>query len=98
MSLIDSSELEEITLRALAEFPGRRVVEIGTGDGRLAWTLAEGTALWVALDPALEDLSAAAADAPANGAPPVRLAGGDGRALALSSASCDLAFFSWSLC
>jgi hypothetical protein len=28
----------------------------------------------------------------------VRLAAADGRALALPDASCDLAFFSWSLC
>jgi len=38
MSLIDPGELELATLRALVTFTGQRVLEVGTGDGRLAWT------------------------------------------------------------
>jgi ubiquinone/menaquinone biosynthesis C-methylase UbiE len=98
MALIDPGDLEQATLRALASFAGRRVVEIGTGDGRLAWTLAAGSAFWLALDTDLDELSLAAQDDEAAQPGPVRLAVGDGRALALPPASCDVAFFAWSLC
>lgn len=97
-SLADPTGLELATLRALAAFAGGRVVEIGAGDGRLAWSLAPSAALWVALDTDLDELAVAAEDAASHRAARVRLAAGDGRALALPAACCDLAFFSWSLC
>ena len=98
MALIDPGDLEQATLRALAGFAGQRVVEIGTGDGRLAWPLAAGSALWLAFDTDLDDLNLAAQDSAANEPAPVHLAASDGRALALPPACCDVAFFAWSLC
>jgi ubiquinone/menaquinone biosynthesis C-methylase UbiE len=97
MPLIDPSDLELTTLRALADFSGCRVVEIGAGDGRLSETLAAAAAYWLALDPDLAELAVAAKELAQNAAP-VRLVAGDGRALALPSAHFDLAFFTWSLC
>jgi ubiquinone/menaquinone biosynthesis C-methylase UbiE len=98
MPLSDPDDLEQSTLRALAGFAGQRVVEIGSGDGRLAWTLASEAALWLALDTDLSELSQAVEDRAANRPAPVHLAAGDGRALALPAGCCDLAFFAWSLC
>ena len=98
MALVDPTDLERATLRSLADFAGRRVVEIGTGDGRLAHTLAGDAALWLALDTDLAELSLAAEDGVADPVRSVRLAAGDGRTLALPAACCDLAFFAWSLC
>jgi ubiquinone/menaquinone biosynthesis C-methylase UbiE len=95
---IDPSDLELQNIRALARFDGRRVVEIGAGDARLAASLAVDAARWLALDSDLEELRAAAAELRADPVAAVRLAASDGRALALPDSSCDLAFFSWSLC
>jgi ubiquinone/menaquinone biosynthesis C-methylase UbiE len=95
---IDPSDLELKNVRALGRFAGRQVVEIGAGDARLAASLAGDTARWLALDADLEELNAAAAELLAEPLPAVRLAVADGRALSLPAASCDLAFFSWSLC
>jgi ubiquinone/menaquinone biosynthesis C-methylase UbiE len=97
--LIDPQDLELATLRALARFDGRRVVEIGAGDGRLAWPLAREAAQWVALDPDPDEVDLAADDLAAGQLPThVRLLIADGRALALAAASFDLALFTWSLC
>jgi hypothetical protein len=95
---IDPSDLELQNIRNLAHFANRRVVEIGAGDARLAASLAGDTARWLALDADLEELRNGAAELRADPLPAVRLAAVDGRALALGAASCDLAFFSWSLC
>jgi hypothetical protein len=64
----------------------------------LAWTLAGDAALWLALDNDPAELALARSEAPANSAAPVRLAVGDGCALALPAGCSDLAFFAWSLC
>jgi ubiquinone/menaquinone biosynthesis C-methylase UbiE len=97
--LIDPSDLELATLRALADFSGQRVVEIGAGDGRLVWPLAPEAAQWVALDPDPEEVIAAAEALKSEWLPPpARLLIADGRALALAGESFDLALFTWSLC
>ena len=95
---IDPSDLELQNIRALARFAGRQVVEIGAGDARLAASLAVDSARWLALDADLDELVAAAGELRAGPLAAVRLAACDGRALALPAASCDLVFFSWSLC
>jgi ubiquinone/menaquinone biosynthesis C-methylase UbiE len=96
---IDPEDLELKTLRALGAFAGRRVVEIGAGDGRLAWPLARGAALWVAVDPDPDEAALAADDLRESASTrPVRLVLGDGRALPLAAGTFDLALFTWSLC
>jgi ubiquinone/menaquinone biosynthesis C-methylase UbiE len=98
MPIIDPGNLELATLRALAGFEGCRVVEIGTGDGRLAWELAAQARQWLALDPDPDEMAAAAQELVGHAPGPVRLLAGDGRALALPAGRFDLALFSWSLC
>jgi SAM-dependent methyltransferase len=98
VSLIDPEDLELATLRALADFTGQRVLEVGAGDGRLAWSLSADARLWLALEPDLDELAVAAHDQPYMHAPGVRLLAGDGRQLALPTAAVDTAFFTWSLC
>ena len=93
---IDPEDLELTSLRQLVTFSRQRVVEIGAGDGRLAWPLAPEAALWVALDPESEEVNAAAEGLPANTR--VRLLQADGRAIPLASGAFDLALFTWSLC
>jgi SAM-dependent methyltransferase len=98
MSLVDPGDLELTQLRALVNFAGQRVLEIGAGDGRLAWDLSRDAALWLALEPDLEELAAAARARPHMDTATVRLLAGDGRRLALPSAAFDVACFTWSLC
>ncbi len=98
MALIDPGELELAALRALQTFSGQRVLEVGTGDGRLAWDLSTEAALWLAVEPDLEELRAAARARPHMDAATVQLFAGDGRRLALPAEACDVACFTWSLC
>jgi ubiquinone/menaquinone biosynthesis C-methylase UbiE len=100
MPLTLPSALELKTLRQLARFAGQRVLEIGIGDGRLAWPLAAEAAQWIGLDPDADELITAEADRQENAAERarVRLLTGDGRRLAFPDDYFDLAFFSWSLC
>lgn len=95
---IDPDDLELSTIRGLVDFAGRRVVEIGAGDARLAWPLASEAALWVAVEPDTEEVTAAAADLAGHACPAVRLVVADGRALSLPARCFDLALFTWSLC
>jgi 16S rRNA A1518/A1519 N6-dimethyltransferase RsmA/KsgA/DIM1 with predicted DNA glycosylase/AP lyase activity len=96
--IVDPADLELNTLRALLDFAGQRVVEIGAGDARLAWPLAPETARWVALEPDTEEMEAARAELREQPLDRLRLVIGDGRALALPSCHFDLALFTWSLC
>lgn len=96
--LSDPEDLELSTLRALADFTGQRVVEMGAGDGRLAWPLAAEAALWVALEPDADELAAARDDLAQSKAACVRLLQADARALPLPAGSFDVALFTWSLC
>ena len=98
MPLVIPSDLELKTIRALVSFAGRRVLEIGAGDGRLAWPFAPEAARWIALDPDVEELGLAAAELRKHPSPPVQLLIGDGRALSFPADSFDLALFTWSLC
>jgi|SRR5579859_1370819 len=98
MPLIDPGDNELATLRALGDFAGRRVIEIGAGDGRLAWPLAAQAVLWLAVDNDRAELRAAADDLRDHPLQPLRLVESDGQALPVTAASFDLAFFTWSLC
>jgi ubiquinone/menaquinone biosynthesis C-methylase UbiE len=98
MPLSTPSALELKTIRALADFSGRRVLEIGSGDGRLTWPFALEAARWLALDPDVDDLGAAAQALRETAFPTVRVLIADGRALPVPSHYFDIAFFTWSLC
>jgi|GEM_PF-612558 len=98
MPLVEPSALELKTIRALANFSDQRVIEIGAGDGRLAWPLAPEAALWIALDPDTDELGVAADDLSEKNIATVRLIVGDGQTLCFPDESFDLALFTWSLC
>ncbi len=99
MPLSTPSTLELKTIRALADFAGRRVLEIGAGDGRLSWPFAPEAAQWIALDPDADEMAVAREEREkGRESEKVRLVIGDGRALSFPAAAFDLALFTWSLC
>ncbi len=75
---------------------GRRVLEVGCGDGRLTWRYA-GTARQVmGIDLHADDLRVALVDRPADMASRVHFARADAVHLPLASQGFDLAIFAWS--
>jgi len=102
MPLAVPSEMELKNIRALLaagspqdSFVGLRVLEIGTGDGRLARPFAAEADIWVGIDPDRGEL----ANVQAKGAPSnLCLTAGDARALSFDAETFDVVFFSWSLC
>jgi 2-polyprenyl-3-methyl-5-hydroxy-6-metoxy-1,4-benzoquinol methylase len=62
------SDPEDTETRALfdftGDFSGRRVLEIGCGDGRLTWRYAERTAHVVGIDPDADEIAIAREDTP----------------------------------
>jgi len=57
--LLDPEDTETKALHDYADFTGKRVLEIGCGDGRLTWRYADRTAHVVAIDPDAEDIGTA---------------------------------------
>ena len=98
MPLSTPSALELKTLRALADFANKKVVEIGAGDGRLTWPFVQEAARWISLDPDDCEVAEAAQALRLPPFPDACLVVGDGRHLALPADTFDVAFFSWSLC
>jgi 16S rRNA A1518/A1519 N6-dimethyltransferase RsmA/KsgA/DIM1 with predicted DNA glycosylase/AP lyase activity len=94
MAIDEDPEGHEIdALAATVSFAGRRVVEIGCGEGRLTARYARAAASVIAIDPDAEAVAALAAE---------RIPHVDARALgveelALAPASADIVLFAWSL-
>jgi predicted RNA methylase len=62
---IDPEDAETKALLDFAgDFGGRRVLEIGCGDGRLTWRYADRAARVVAIDPDADEIAAALEDLP----------------------------------
>ena len=60
----DPEDAETAALRALIDFTGLRVLEVGCGDGRLTWRYADRAAQVVAIDPDADDIATASEDCP----------------------------------
>jgi ubiquinone/menaquinone biosynthesis C-methylase UbiE len=80
-----------------ADFSEARVLEIGCGEGRLTWGIAQLAASVLAFDPSAEDVARARADCPAELREKVRFEVAQADEIAVEPQSVDLVFFSWSL-
>jgi predicted RNA methylase len=95
--VIDPEGAHLAALHRLADFGGRRVLELGCGDGRLTIGIAGDAASVLAFDPDAEAVERARGSLPAELAQRVTYQVASGRAIEIEPASFDLALFSWSL-
>jgi ubiquinone/menaquinone biosynthesis C-methylase UbiE len=94
---IDPDRNEVRALEGVTDWRGRRVLEIGCGDGRLTLRLARLGARVHAVDPDAEAVDDARRNLPSRYAGRVRFEVGTAERLGVASAAFDLAVFAWSL-
>ncbi len=95
--LSDPEDTETKALHDYAEFIGKRVLEIGCGDGRLTWRYADQAASIVAIDPDADDIAVAIEDCPAKLRDKIDLRVLRLEELIIPAEKFDLALLSWSL-
>jgi ubiquinone/menaquinone biosynthesis C-methylase UbiE len=88
-----ADDIELRRMRAGRYFAGKDVLDIGTGDGRLAWLIARTARSVVGLDPDPAGIRAARQ----RGAPNARFKVSTGQDLGVGRERFDTALFSWSL-
>lgn len=92
-----SDDLELRRLRALPFFRDKDVLDIGTGNGRLAWLIAPLARSIVGLDPDPAGIAEARREARRRGLRNVRFEVSAGQELRVDTERYDTALFSWSL-
>lgn len=92
----DPKGAEARVLVETADFTGRRVLEVGCGDGRLTWLYAPRAAGVLGIDPDEEQIALARSATPPELADRVQFEVGEAEDLS-KTAVFDLAFLSWSL-
>jgi ubiquinone/menaquinone biosynthesis C-methylase UbiE len=94
---IDPEGRETRFLHRYIHFGGKRVLEIGSGDGRLTWQYAGPTRLTVGIDPDVEELQAALQDFPSKLRSKVSFAQASAIAAPFPTGSFEIALLAWSL-
>ena len=92
-----ADDLELRGLRAEGYFRGKDVLDIGTGNGRLAWLIAPMARSVVGLDPDPNGIREASREAKRRGVRNVRFKVSIAQELGVSNERFDTAVFSWSL-
>ena len=95
--VLDPEGAHLAALRRLTDFEGRRVLELGCGDGRLTIGIAADASSLVAFDPDEEAVERARRSLPAELAERVTYRVASGKNIELDPVSFDLVVFSWSL-
>lgn len=93
----DPEGAEARALAELADFDGKRVLEIGCGDGRMTWLYAEQAAGVLGVDPEEEAILEARAALPDRLKDRVEFRVADAQSLDVPRQRFDIAFLSWSL-
>jgi ubiquinone/menaquinone biosynthesis C-methylase UbiE len=96
--VLDPEGAHLAALRRLANFSGRRVLEVGCGDGRLTRAVAADAAHVLAFDTDADAVERARRALPADLAGRVTYRVASAREIEVEQRSFDLALFSWSLC
>ncbi|HMB21432.1 MAG TPA: class I SAM-dependent methyltransferase, partial [Anaerolineales bacterium] len=84
-------------LHRFADFTGKRVLEVGCGEGRMTWQYAKETQTTVGIDTDLNGLRVARVDQPSSLQNKVVFARVDSLHLPFRKATFDIAVLAWSL-
>jgi ubiquinone/menaquinone biosynthesis C-methylase UbiE len=95
--VLDPEGVHIAALRRLGDFRGRRVLELGCGDGRLTLGIARDAAHVLAFDPDGEAVDRARRSLPAELSERVSYRVASGKEIEIEPHSFDLVVFSWSL-
>lgn len=93
----DPERNETKYLRLFADFKGKRVLEIGCGEGRLTWQYAKETGTTIAIDPDRDALRIANVDRPAALDHKALFSCAAAESLPFSRETFDIAVLAWSL-
>ena len=95
--VVDAEGAHLAAILRAADFNGKRVLEVGCGEGRLTWGFAPLAASVLGFDPTPEDVAVAQASMPDELREKVRFAVASAEEIEVPRESVDLVFFSWSL-
>lgn len=93
----DPEHNETRHLRDFADFAGKRVLEVGCGEGRLTWRYASASSLTLGLDPDRNALRVARMDCPSNLAKRVHFINAHAEHIPFRKETFDIAILAWSL-
>jgi len=93
----DPEGTELTKLQEFADLAGRRVLEIGCGDGRLTWKYAKSARRVVGIDLEPQDLRVAYIDCPSDLRERTHFLGADSIHLPFAKETVDTAMLAWSL-
>jgi ubiquinone/menaquinone biosynthesis C-methylase UbiE len=92
----DAERNESKYLHKFADFSGKRVLEIGCGEGRLTWQYAKTTHSTIAIDLDRDSLRVANFERPSDLEDKVHFSLAESENLPFSKEAFDLALFAWS--
>jgi ubiquinone/menaquinone biosynthesis C-methylase UbiE len=95
--VLDPESAHLAALRRLGDFRGQRVIELGCGDGRLTFPIAEDADFVLAFDSDAEAVESGRRSLPSELAERVAFQVASGRSLEVPRHSFDLTVSSWSL-
>lgn len=93
----DPENRERKTLQKFVDFSGKRVLEVGSGEGRLTWKFAPASALTIGFDPDHDALRIARADCPADLQQHVHFTSASATYIPFQKETFDIAILAWSL-
>jgi ubiquinone/menaquinone biosynthesis C-methylase UbiE len=95
--VVDPDRIEITAIGELVDVTGRRVVEVGCGDGRITFQYAPDAVSVLAFDSDDDAIRAARAETPEELRNRIRFEAADAAQIELPQGEFDLALFSWSL-
>ena len=98
MTLTKDPERNETKhLNKIVDVKGKRVLEIGCGEGRLTWRYASASLSTIGLDPDKDSLRVAAIDCPSDLSDKVHFANAEAEHIPFNTETFDIAILAWSL-